>query len=110
MASRRSPACTGPPVGAVVPVPPVGGAVVPLGEAVVPAPELDPESLPVASWNAITPSAAARATTSAITSVDGRPRGALGGTPPPRPESPGGPGGGSWATGSRARTTSGDSP
>ena len=52
------------------------------------------------SWKAITPSAAASATTSAITSGDGRPRGALGGAPPPPPpESPGGPGGGSWATG-----------
>ena len=62
MASRRSPACTGPPIGAVVPVPPVGGAVVPHGEAVVPVPALDPESLPLVSWNAITASAAASAT------------------------------------------------
>ena len=84
-----------------MPVPPVGGAVVPAGEAVVPGPELDPESPPLVSWNAITASAAASATTSAITSTDGRPRGALGGLPRRRgPESPGGPAGGSWATGS----------
>ena len=76
-----------------MPVPPVGGAVVPPGEAVVPGLALGPESPPLVSWNAITASAAARATPSAITSTDGRPRGGLAGPPGPRPESPGGAGG-----------------
>src|SRR4029078_13535704 len=77
IAARRSLAFTVP-VGVVV----GGGSVVPLGDAVVPLPPLDPESPLVASWRAITASAAARATASAMTMSDGRPRGGRGGWAP----------------------------
>src|SRR4051812_32817917 len=112
IARRRSLACTGPagdvdpPVGPVVPP---GEAVVPPGEFVVPVPAFVLESPAVRSCSAITASAAARATPSAITRFDGRPRDGRGGAP--APESPGGPGGACFrATGSEARTTSGGGP